>query len=334
MENAMSLKYIANKIGVSTATVSNVINRKGFVSQDIIDRVSALIEAESIVIKRRKKKRNPAIRRYMAFGVTEYMFFLEDGAFHSRLLTGIKAGLESRNYSLLLPSKITPENIRKETRDAEVLLLVGADRETEQFTAAASIPVSWLFRTRNTTGDTIFDNHREIGLMAAKYLFGKGHRIVGYIDDRRVDSMREKGLFFAHFMQELGGKAVIATGDGLFKPGDDGDNLNHDRLRGLLRTLLSDGSGVTALFIVGARLLAAVSAILQGKNTTPERNLEILPCVGIAPVVEGACGYSALIDINFEAIGKRAAECALWRLDNPDEPPLRVSVCPSLVKVE
>lgn len=329
----MSLRYIADKLGVSTATVSNVLTGKGCVSKEIVERVYALMRAENITIKRRKKKRNPKIRRYMAFGITEYVFFLEDGAFHSRLLNGIKAVLEPRNYSLLLPSKITPENIRKETRDADALMLVGADRETGLFTEAVPIPVSWLFRAQCLTGDIIRDDHQEIGLMAANYLFDKGHRVVGYVEDRRVDSMREKGVFFAHYMSELGGRAIIVTGEGLFAPGDDGDALNQGAIRGLLRTLLTDGSGVTALFVTGNRLLVAVLAVLKEIGVSPGSDLEVLPCVGITPAVESMNGYSAFIDISLEAIGRRAAECALWRLDNPDERPIRISVCPSLVTV-
>lgn len=326
----MNLKYIADKAGVSASTVSNVLNGKGRVSKSVADKIRNLVNAENFVVKHRKRRSMSAAKRYIALGVTEELFFLKSGAFHSQLLKGIKAVLDRHGYSLLLPSTITIDNIRNETQDADGLLLIGFDDDPESFVAKAQIPVVWLFRTKCDLADIVLDDSREVGRLAAKYLFNKGHRIVGYIDERHVENMVEKGLFFSHFMNGLGGTTITVTGDGLFDSGDEESGICDFKLRALLDKLLGGRKRPTALFINGNRLFAAVSSILCKMNIHPVNDIEIFPCINGASDT-GEVSRRAFIDINLEDIGKRAAECLLWRLKNKNDLPIRISVRPSLI---
>lgn len=325
----MSLKYIAGRLGVSTATVSNVLNGKGRVSQDVERKIRSLIRSEKLDIKRRRKKRTVETKRYIALAMAENQFFWDNRILHEQLLIGIKSVLEPQGYSLLFPfAAITPQNIRDLTRDVDALLLVGFDSEPEQYSAAVSCPLAWLFRTHCDSADCIHDDHDEIGRLAAQFLFTRGHCTVGFIDDPRVESLTKKGFFFMHYMSRLGGKVVTVTGN-VFNDTKKEDNaLNENKLRALLGKLLSKRNNVTALFIPGNRLYANVSLILWEMGRRNENAVEVFPCISVPPLIGGIHGY---IDINLEEIGRRATQCIFWRLDNPNDKPIRIVVRPKLV---
>ena len=325
----MSLKYIAAKLGISTATVSNVLNGKGRVSKDIENSILEIVRLEKICIKRRRKSRNAKIKRYIALAATGKRVFLDNVVLHERLLSGITSVLEPQGFSLLLPSaSVTPGNIRDITRDADALLLLGFDDESEQYASAVPVPVIWLFRAHCETADIIHEDHKEIAMLAAQYLVDRRHSVVGFIGDPRVESLMEKGLFFAHYMKSLGGRAITATGEVFRESQAEDEGLDADVLRGLLGRLLSKRNNVTALFVPGNPLYAAVSLALWKMGRRDENALEVFPCINSPPVVGGVRGY---IDINLEEIGRRAAQCVFWRFDYPIGEPMRIVVRPKLV---
>lgn len=325
----MSLKYIANKLEISTATVSNVLNGKGRVSKVMENRILELVRMEKLNIRRRRKNRNAATKRYIALAEAESQFFLDNVVLLEHLLTGIRSVLEPQGYSLLIPSTaVTPGNIRNVTRDADALLLVGFDPESELYESAAPVPVVWLFRAHCDSADIIHDDHKEIGRLAAQYLFDHGHRVVGFIDDPKVESLTEKGLFLAHYMNCLGGKAITVVGDVFRENREEDEGLNDARLRVLLGKLLAKRNNVTALFVPGNRLYAEVSLALWKMGRRNESAIDVFPCISVPQMVGCGRGY---IDINLEEIGRRAAQCVFWRFDHPNGEPMRIVVRPKLV---
>lgn len=327
----MSLKYIAGKAGVSITTVSNVLNRKGHVSLKVAQKVRDIIQTDGITVKHRRRKRIFPARRYIAIADGEGLSLSANTAFHPQLLRGMQSILKTRGYSLLMPSTATPENVQKEIIGADALVLAGADCNPELFVGEVSVPVIWLFHSTGSVYDAVVGDDREIGRLAAEYLYSKGHRNVGYVGDLAVSSFVEYGLFFCHFMGRLGGKVVTATESGWFAPRSGDIEPDMVRLRGMIGILLTEKEKITAIFLPDNRVFAPVSAALKGIGVCPGDGLEILSCVNAASEIRGMPGCSAAIDINLEDMGKRVAECVFWRLDNQEETPIRISVCPRLV---
>lgn len=330
----MSLKYIADKAGVSTTTVSNVVNRRGHVSPQVAEKVRGVIQDEDITLTHRKRKRSARTRRHVALVSVGEILLPATGVFHCKLFKGMRSVLRTRGYSLLMPSGTMPDEVYAAIQRADALILAGSGVDVEMFADTVPFPALWLLQEGPAAHDAVIDNSREAGRLAAEYLFGKGHRLVGCIEDESVAFPDEKGMFFSRFMEYFGGKVIVASWKEACLPLAWSDESDLEGLRGVVAMLLAGTERITALFLPCNRLFAPVSALLKEMAVHPGDDIEILSCIATASEIWAMRGCSAAINVNLEDIGKRAAECVFWRLDNPNEAPIRISVCPRLVTID
>lgn len=329
----MSIKHIAELAGVSTATVSNALNGTGRVSAETVARVRALAEGEGFVLRPKKRSRQSE-RKYVTFSIADRMTSLRHSIFNLRVLEGVQSRLESAGCSVVLFSKVCARDIGRHTRDSAGVILIGQEPDPQAVVDAAGKPLVWVSRYETGTADAVLENNREIARIAADHLLAGGHKIVGYIDDRYIGTVSDRGLYFARFMREGGGKAVILGDRPIFELLSDHPIINTDKLDRLLTKMFSGRDRPTAVFSPGDLMSVSIYAFLRRNGIRPMEDIGFISCNNEMPFLGSLLPRPPTIDFNLFIMGRRAAEMLLWRMKNPSEPPQKLLIPPYLVMPE
>lgn len=329
---SVTLKSIARQAGVSAVTVSNVIHRRGRVSAAVAERVTALLQEAGYRSTPRKRRSDRRGGNVVALAAVDGIFTPERLLFRTQLVNGLQNVLERRGHALRLQPPVTLDALPDLSKEVGALVLSGFVERPERFAAASAAPIVWISRADCGGSDGVQADDREIARLAVEFLAGKGHRNVGYLEDAEIESQVERGLHFRHFAQEAGLRAAIARGKGFYRAVDPQYDLNIGELRKALHRLLagSGGKRPTALFIPSDRMCASVYSLLREMEIAPQKSLDVLSCNNDPDYLGRMAPRPPTIDIHFEAIGRQAAECALWRLAHPAEPAARILIRPSL----
>lgn len=257
----VGLRQVAAVAGVSTATVSRVINRPETVSEELRTRIIGVIRELGWVPS--GAARALATRRTQTIGAVFPSLALGDFA---RAIDSLQDELTARNYTLLLArSRYVAEQEHRQVlklveRGVDGLVLVGKTRppEFETFLQRQKVPyVNTFVYARDSDAPCIGpDNHGALFRMT-EYLIGLGHRRFGMIAQSTVNNdrsrARREGAFAAlaehgiaiHPSHSVEGQWSIAEG------------------RQLLRRITATEPWPTAI-ICGNSLLA-VGALLESQ---------------------------------------------------------------------
>lgn len=323
----LRLTDIARRAGVSVATVSNAINRKGRMSKETLEKIFAIVaelEAESSIEKN-------ASAGSIVFGSVDTTIKVHHSYLHMCLFDGMRSVLDEIGWTLKMADFDSPEHFHKQAGQYSAAVLVGFPGDPEAWSENSPIPLVWALRATGRSADVVQEDNREIARLAAEYLLERGHTHVGYIDDSHIESLGERGWHLGAFLERGGGRLCTAAGENLFTTGPDNLTIDQQQVAELIKELLNLTPRPTALFIPGDRLCIAVYAILAEMGVKPQEDIAVLSCNNEMPFLTAMVPRPATIGMNAEAIGRRAAETALWRLDHPGEPPLRILVRPELV---
>ena len=207
-----TMKDIAKLAGVSTSTVSHVINKTRFVSEEISERVSNAAKelnyyAPSALARSLKVNRTKTIGMLVTTSTNP---------FFGEVVKGVERSCYHKGYSLILCNTEGDNERMRESintllqKRVDGLILMCSSLEGERidvFERYPDIPVvvmDWgpmLF-----TSDKIQDNSLRGGYLAAKYLIDCGHKEVGCITGPLIKhqaQMRYEGYKRAMLEAEL-----------------------------------------------------------------------------------------------------------------------------------
>ena len=207
-----TMKDIAKLAGVSTSTVSHVINKTRFVSEEISERVN-------IAAKELNYYAPSALARSLKVNRTKTIGMLvttSTNPFFGEVVKGVERSCYQKGYSLILCNTEGDNERMRESintllqKRVDGLILMCSSLEGERidvFERYPDIPVvvmDWgpmLF-----TSDKIQDNSLRGGYLAAKYLIDCGHKEVGCITGPLIKhqaQMRYEGYKRAMLEAEL-----------------------------------------------------------------------------------------------------------------------------------
>lgn len=329
--DAMSIKRIAELAGVSIATVSNALNGTGRISESTAARIRELAESEGLALRPRRRPGREG-RKHITFTLAEStMSSLRYSNFNMRIFEGVQSSLESAGCPVVLFSRVDARNIERHTRDSAGVILMGHAPGPQALVDAAGKPLVWVSRYETGTADSVLENNREVARIGAEYLLGRGHRIIGYIDDQYIGTVSDRGRYFADFLRDAGAKAVIAGDRPIFNLMGDHPIVNADKLDGLLTKMFSGKDRPTALFSPGDLMSVSIYAFLKRHGMRPMKDIDFISCNNEMPFMRDLSPRPPTIDFNLFAMGRRAAEMLLWRMKNPEEPPQKMLIQPYLV---
>jgi len=186
----VTIKEIANKANVSTATVSMVINNKPGISSPTRKRVLSIVESYGYNVSPLKNgimKRNGTIQLTI---YKKHSQVVADTAFFEALIAGIEATARLNGYQLTIKSvssqKLDADLIRSEWNDdtVEGILLLGTEMDDEDMRNVMMVDKPHLLLDTCFLGIcsnyVVIDNINGV-FMGVKHLIDNGHRKIGYL---------------------------------------------------------------------------------------------------------------------------------------------------------
>jgi ribose transport system substrate-binding protein len=190
-----TIKAIAEKAGVSIATVSHVINHTRYVSPELVSKVNAVIRETGYREKHQEKVRRPRT------GTASEVALLVPSLSHApvaKLIEALSACLTNHDYSLRVQeTKAEPLVERRAlvrlSKDKSIagFLVVPSDPSPEGYAYLQDLDVRVLFIGRNATdrnSETVYFNVRKGVYHAVLHLLESGHEKIGILLDQRDES--------------------------------------------------------------------------------------------------------------------------------------------------
>lgn len=261
-----NIQEVASLAGVSTATVSHVINKTRFVSPEVQSRVLAAIE--KIGYYPSSSARSLASNKSCIVGV---VFSEIINPFYTSAYRGIEVELSKAGYDIILAN--TGEDPNKQesslkalfSRSVDGLILAPSNRPSAMLDRLMDdkVPIVLFDRWDKDIPSVIVDNE-DAAYKGVSHLIGDGHRRIGLISGREtiVTSIERKEGYFRALREhglEIDGQ-LIFQGNSLQESGHEGARL-----------LLSLEDRPSAIFCTNNLMtLGALHAIRELKLRCPE----------------------------------------------------------------
>ncbi len=336
----VTIKDIARIAGVSTATVSRVMNNSGFVQEDtrtMINRV--MLEQSYVPLESRRKRilnrKKPGAQESYRFamvwsgGLTASMGNTAQEIMHglSEAASGIGASIniefvpktgEIANF--WDPKKIDGFFLNGNFPDAFL------DR-------IKHIPVIWLLQSgSHEWGDRVQPDHSQAALMSCQYLIARGCRNLCCISCRNYDEFhrywktREQAFRNAAEVSRVNCEVIyMDCMDHLNLPMDIQKRVAQDAVR-QIKSLKTRPDGIFVANALGWPLYSE----LMANGFIPSQNIEMV--AGDKEVFGSYCNPEPVrIDIGTQSIGRVAVDSMIWRLRHPDTVQLTHMLKPALI---
>jgi DNA-binding LacI/PurR family transcriptional regulator len=311
-----TIKDVAQKAGVSLATVSRVLNGHPYVADDVRSRVLDAIEALNYRPSRvAQRLRAPQSR---LIGV---IFSDIKNPFYTLALTGMEQVLSEQGLSLLIgnsnSNRDREDNLIALMKAEDVAGLIVAPVWEDSAVLAeivhSGLPVVVIDRNLSSLGvDTVLADNRMGAFTAIQHLIHLGHTRIGIVNGpQHLTSGRERYAGFLQAMEEAG----LAVDPDLVRFGDyqleSGYQLTHE--------LLMLPRWPTALFIANNLMtIGALNAIHEASCRIPD-DIAVIGFDDLPWAISLNPPLSTVAQPTFD-IGVQAAELLLDHIANPERP--------------
>ncbi len=340
MAKEVSIKHVAEKAGVSLATVSLVVNEKPSVSVKTAQRVRSVMLELGYPFKKQSPESLPQgrVRRTnrIALCMLKRHRSLLSNSVYTDVMAGIEESLQKKGLTLILIGVAKADRflntVSKYSFDGMILL--GLDSHSDSVVKAAwEYPCVKVMGTNDTPSqwfDQILVNHVTVARLAGQYLLQKQHRHCVYIG-RNNGAMLERGKAFGQFLEEHDCKATLLMDDQIMEMTDQVHQVNHDKLAQVIDQMLDMKVRPTGLMVDSDTIVTAVYQHLLKRGIRPGVDLEVVSCNNEQRVVSNLYPRPAEIDVMAHDIGIKAAEQILWRINHRSAPRTTLMVEPSLI---
>ncbi len=324
-----TMKDIAKLAKVSTSTVSHVINKTRYVSDEIAERVNqaakALNYSPSALARSLKMNRTKTIGMLVTTSTNP---------FFGEVVKGVERSCYHQGYSLILCNtegdsermRASIDTLLQKRVDGLLLMcttLVGKRFDIfERYPDIPLVVMDWgpmLF-----TSDKIQDNSLQGGYMATEYLIKSGHTEIGCITGplfKHQAQMRYQGYKQAMADAGLACRAHwIAEGDFECESGYQSFKALHNK-----------GALPSALFVCNDMMAMGV---INAANELGVRIPQDISLIGYDDIHIAKFMTPSLTTIHQPKyrLGKAAVEALLQRLEHPDCDPQMVQLEPTLIE--
>jgi len=337
----MSIVEVAKRAGVSTATVSFVINNKPHVSPETAHAVWKAIAELGYTPPPPGNRRGPrpgkvTIRRtnriaLLAWGLHRSVLY---SPVYMDVLHGVESALNERGLTMVLHHLSPQQQITSESLGGKVdgAVLFTPEENTAIKRALRIIPCVRVMGAveEDNWCDHVSYNNDMIGGFAARLLLEHGHRNCAYLGDGD-GVVGTRGFAFQETLNEKQVTVTMFGSPNLFIKTADFHQVNQDIIRILVDRLLACSPRPTGLFVPTDMLTASVYLQLLERGVRPGVDIEIVSCNNERAILAGLHPQPAVIDIHAEAIGRQAVEQLLWRLEHRNHPRMNIVIDPALL---
>ncbi|SJL84176.1 substrate-binding domain-containing protein [Vibrio palustris] len=324
-----TMKDIAKQAGVSTSTVSHVINQTRYVSDDIAERVN--LAAKQLNYAPSALARSLKMNRTKTLGM---LVTTSTNPFFGEVVKGVERSCYQQGYNLILCNTEGDEQRMRASIDTllqkrvDGLMLMCTTLECQQvmdFERYPDIPVVVMdWGPTVDVSDKILDNSYQGGMMATQYLIDCGHKHIGCITgplSQHQALNRLQGYQAA--MQQAG---LVIKDEWVIE-----SNFECEGGYDAMNTLLACTSQPTALFASNDMMaMGAINAASKHQVAIPET----ISIIGYDDIRIAEFMTPALTTIHQPKyrLGKAAVEAVLARLQSADAKPQMIKLEPTLVE--
>ncbi|WP_337017927.1 ribose operon transcriptional repressor RbsR [Leclercia sp. AS011] len=324
-----TMKDVARMAGVSTSTVSHVINNDRFVSEAIREKVEAAVKSLNYAPS--------ALARSLKLNQTRTIGMLitaSTNPFYSELVRGVERSCFERGYSLVLCN--TEGDEQRMNRNLETLMQKRVDgllllcTETHQpspeimqrYPSVPTVMMDWA--PFDGTSDLIQDNSLLGGDMATQHLIDKGHTRIACITgplDKTPARLRLEGFLVAM------DRAGLPVPDGYQITGDFEFSGGFEAMQ----SLLAQKDRPQAVFIGNdAMAVGAYQALYQAGLRVPDD----IAVVGYDDIELAQYMTPPLTTIHQpkDELGELAIDVLIHRIAQPGLQPQRLQLTPVLME--
>lgn len=204
----MTIREIAEKAGVSIATVSLALNGKGTVKEETKKIILALAKEGGYIKKNIKSKKPILVAKYIESGVS----IMKNGSFITELVDAVESIASQYSYNIVI------KNITKDGFDTDIegitadefsgiiFLATEANEYAAQKLIDLDIPIVALDNMYEYMDiDAVVMDNRGGIYDAVNYLYHLGHREIGYIDgDIIFDNLVQRKEGYEKALSKLG----------------------------------------------------------------------------------------------------------------------------------
>jgi LacI family transcriptional regulator len=340
----MSIVTVARLAGVSTSTVSRVINNHPHVSSAAANSVRAAMRELGYCPSDRRPGPQSAGRLRTEKKRAAFLVLGASGqnatpAF-AGLFRGVSRGAADNEIEIAFhfipdPDEI-PDGILDQHTDGLLLHGIRPGAKTER--RLRKFPTVWLMgnRCRPNWGDQVMPDCHEIGYLAAEYLISRGHEQLAFLNlDAGFWPFR---LYRESFTSAAANQStpVITVESPLEKSPYYWHRHHQKEVAEIVDRLLALSPRPTGIFVADDLQVAVIQPALQARGVDLGiGHTQIISCNNEAPFRIGLTPRPVAIDIRIESIGRRGIDQLLWRLAHLElEERLFCSIEPALVEFE
>jgi LacI family transcriptional regulator len=345
----MSIIEVARAAGVSTATVSRVVNDLPGVRDETVQRVRAAIET----LRYRPKRLRPGrSTENVNAGATGDIAVLTLGQTQDWLqlpvmastVTGIQRASSSFGFRILLDDVPDPSKpialLRGRRFDGAIVFMTGrlpvSSYEPILTSLRAHAPTVWVMGMEMTMGgvDHVTQDNIGIGYLAHSFLRSRNCERLAYLTcNPEWSAMRLRGQAFLNAAYDGGMPAspYVVTANPLVARSYGGDVVSAPTLEDLVATLARAKDRPDGLFVANDCTTARLYPILIKNRIRPGRDITIISCDNEEIRLSALRPRPASIDIGAEEIGFRAVVRLRSRIQRATGPSLLIQVAPKLV---
>ena len=324
-----TVQQVAERAGVSAATVSHVTNNTRFVSPELRARVHAAMDELDY--------RPNALARSLRRGETRTLGLIvpeSSNPFFAEVAQAVELAAFDRGYSVILcnsEGSPTKERLHLDVLltkqvDGVILMSTGAEDALSQL-VSGTIPIVIVDRDMpNMETDLVLADNRHGGYLATRHLIGLGHRRIGLISGPPGITLSEQRI--SGYMGALA-EAGLAPDDTLLTHGD----FHFESGRSGALILMNRPDPPTAVFACNDLMAIGV------RRAAAEIGLQVpedLSVVGFDDIQLASFTTPSLTTVAQPKaeMGRQAVRLLLGRMADRNAPAIRLVLLPDLVMRE
>lgn len=337
---------VARTAGVSSATVSRVVNRQSGVSAEVTAAVRQAMRALRYQPPpldrrpgRRARSRADQPGAMIAVVVLDRLYTSTPGVLAAHL-KGVQREAAEHGLNTIYAEARDAQAVRRLLAGGKVIAaaLFGAVAEPGVLEALGDLPYSWANSHQTPAGGTVMAGNEEIARLAVEYLAGRGRRSLAFLSAHGTyPAYTARARAFRFHAQEAGFDAQLFLDD----------QQAHEplsvlelpemqrRVYELVGRLARSTVRPDGLFIPNDAMTAMAYVALRREGLEPGRDLDAISCNNEVAYLIGLSPRPATIDIGAELIGRQCVGHLLRRIRSPAEGRrVQVAVSPVVVMPE
>lgn len=330
---SVTLADIAEKAGVSVATVSLVLRNRSGVGDETRQRVYDAAVALGYIHAPSNQARDRRLPRDIGLVVKIRPDDMPTtNSFYAPVLAGIEAICRHNGIHLIyshLPVDMAnrPLEMPRAMIDSRVdgLLLVGIYLDHAMMETLRSLDIPIVFVDTYAEGegfDAVVTDNFAGAYTATSTLIARGHQRIAIIGSQEdaYPSIRERRMGYLEAMAEHGLEPVF--GDCCLHP---------DMVPPVVETLLEENPGITALFGCNDDVAIAAMRTAQEMEWLVPQDLSVIGFDNI-DLAQHTTPALTTMRVDIMGMGRLAAQLLLNRFEHPETNRVRTVICPDLVE--